>query len=383
MCLETWWKGWKSKDWRGFTNVPVSVVQCQENTAAPISKETSGTHCWYQNCPYICSKVCYHLMVIKVCGWESLGKYISMVSGPCDVREDTKQGGNGSGCQWMISRKLSSGMFACYCIVHSCACLGLGWDSTPGDGADETQSFPVVKRKGTLACQKCMFVSTLNGTLMGACRGFTIQKLKIFPCIVFCLPSSIPGFNKIKWTSTHPKVLLSTFFLARGLNSCQELDNVKEKKKVSKAARPIRRSWVKIYSSINLNKSNCLELCVSETGEQSRKGPLKACACTDDYMGKEWYEVGSEGRIWLEGERRRHSKCVYGHGSCHSQWRTYLVGAEKGRKLYQGGSREFLEAFVFHAVSNKTHWGFFSATTLHFYIDPILWFLVESRNTLK
>lgn len=207
-------------------------MQCQENTAAPIGQETSGTHFWYKNWPYICSKFCYHLMVIKVCGWESLGKCISKVSGPCDVREDIKQGGIGSGYQWMISRKLSSGMFACYCIIHSCACLGLCWDSTPCDGGDETQSFPVVKRKGALACQKCMFVSTLCGTLMGACLGFTIQKLKIFPCIVFCLPSSIPDFNKIKWTSTHPKVSLSTYFLARGLNSCQVLDNVKEKKKL-------------------------------------------------------------------------------------------------------------------------------------------------------
>lgn len=38
-------------------------------------------------------KVCYHLMVISL--WVRSLKYVSKASGPCDVREDIKQGGNG------------------------------------------------------------------------------------------------------------------------------------------------------------------------------------------------------------------------------------------------------------------------------------------------
>lgn len=45
-----------------------------------------------------------------------------------------------------------------------------------------------------------------------------------------------------------------------------------------------------MHSSINLNKSNCLELPISEMGEQRSKDPLKACACTDDFMEKERYQ---------------------------------------------------------------------------------------------
>lgn len=49
---------------------------------------------------------------------------------------------------------------------------------------------------------------------------------------------------------------MSTFFLSIGLNSCQVLDNVKEKK-VNKEIRQIGGIWVKIGSNKNLYKLNC------------------------------------------------------------------------------------------------------------------------------
>lgn len=87
----------------------------------------------------------------------------------------------GAGGQWMISSKFSSGMFACYCTVHSCSCLGLCWASTQAGGAYETQLFPVVKGKRDLACQKCMLVSAFNSTLLQACLGCTILTFQKFP----------------------------------------------------------------------------------------------------------------------------------------------------------------------------------------------------------